>query len=73
MPITCAVNPGSPGGSGCRKRSARSSSTWAIQSLANRCWFCRAIGPSNRIMASTHGAYFALMRNSGSAQFWLPQ
>ncbi len=50
-----------------------SSSTCAIQSLAKRCWFCRAIGPSKRIIASTQGAYFALTRNSGSAQFWLPQ
>ena len=73
VPITWAGNPGPPGGSGCRKRSPRSSSTWAIQSPANRYWFCRATGPSNRIIASTHGAYFALMRNSGSAQFWLPQ
>ena len=29
-------------------------------------------GPSHRLMMSTHGAYRGLMRNSGSAQFWLP-
>src|SRR5579875_2818721 len=50
----------------------RSSPVSSIQSLANSNWFCNATGPSNLSMMSTQGAYFALMRNSGSAQFWLP-
>ena len=37
-------------------RPEMSSSTPAIQSLANRAWFCRAIDPSNRTTASTRGS-----------------
>ena len=71
---TWAVAPPAVGkGSGLLRISSRFSSTYVIQSLANRNWFCRAMGPSKRITASTQGAYFAFTRNSGSAQFWLPQ
>ena len=74
VPITCAVAPPAVGkGSGLLRSSSRFSSTYVIQSLANRNWFWRAMGPSKRITASTQGAYLAFTRNSGSAQFWLPQ
>ena len=45
----------------------------AIQVLKNRCCACRTTGPSQRSRMSTQGAKRAATRNSGSAQFWLPQ
>jgi hypothetical protein len=40
-----------------------------IQSVTKICWFRRITGPSTRKNRIDPGAYFALGRNSGSAQF----
>ena len=45
--------------------SSRFFSTYVIQSIANRNWFWRAIGPSKRMTASTQGAYFAFTQKLG--------
>ena len=50
-----------------------SSLTWPIQSVAKTCWFCRTIGPSKRIIASTQGAKFGLIAKAASAQLLVPQ
>src|SRR5215813_9236966 len=74
VPMTWAGTPAEAEiGSGVLRQSMRSSGTYVIQSLANKNWFWRATGPSKRMTASTQGAYFFFTRNSGSAQFWLPQ
>ena len=75
VPNICATTPGAntSGAGGALTSDSICSPVSAIQVLKNRCCACRTTGPSQRSRMSTQGAKRAATRNSGSAQFWLPQ
>ena len=71
--MTWAGKPSSNVSPGSANRPLRSSLPCAIQSVAKTCWFCRTIGPSKRIIASTQGAKRGLIAKAASAQLFEPQ